>query len=55
MPLLEPLAEVLRDDVSGNTCESYGALSPRIEAEVELVVLDPPNAANVFLAAVSFP
>jgi hypothetical protein len=53
MPLPEPLTKILSDDVPSNTSKRHGALSPLLEAEVELVVLHPCNTRDIFLHAVS--
>jgi hypothetical protein len=49
VPLLVSLMEVLRNNVAGDAGESDRTLSPLLEAEVELIVLHPPDAANIFL------
>jgi hypothetical protein len=53
MPLPEPLAKILRDNMTSNASKRHRALSPLLEAEVKLVVLDPCDARNIFLYAVS--
>lgn len=49
MPFLEPLIEILRNDVTRNAGESHRALAPSLESEVKLVVLDPLNASDAVL------
>lgn len=53
MPFLEPIIEVLCDDMPCNACEGYRTLPPGLKAKVELVVLDPLNTSDTFLSGVS--
>ena len=51
MPFLEPIIEVLCDDMPCNACEGYRTLPPGLKAKVELVVLDPRDPASIFLVS----
>lgn len=51
MPFLEPFIEILRHNMPSNTGEGHRTLTPLVEAEVELVILDPADTTDVFLQA----
>ena len=49
MPFSEPFMKVLCHNMPGDASKGYGALSPLLEPEVELVVLDPLDTAHILL------
>lgn len=49
VPFSESFVEVLSDDVTSHASKCHLTLSPLLKAEVELVVLDPRDARDIFL------